>query len=89
MSNTPHELAQEFPQFTTLMHHLRQVDGHFARLCESYHAVNGEIHRAETDIAPVGDFRMQDMRKERMRLKDEIYGMLVHAEPEAEPPATQ
>ncbi|MBP1850029.1 YdcH family protein [Rhizobium halophytocola] len=88
MSHTPHELAAEFPQFTALMRHLRETDGHFARLCESYHAVNGEIHRAETDIAPVGDFRMEDMRKERMRLKDEIYGMLVRAEPEAELPTT-
>ena len=84
MSNTPHELAADFPQFIALMHHLRQVDGHFARLCESYHAVNGEIHRAETNIAPVCDFHMETMRKSRMRLKDEIYGMLVHVEPEAE-----
>lgn len=86
MSNTPHELAAEFPEFVALMHHLKETDGHFARLHESYHDVNRRIHRAETDIEPVDDFHMEDMRKERMRLKDEIYGMLVRHEPEAETP---
>lgn len=84
MSNTPHELAQEFPQYTTLMRHLKETDGHFARLHDEYHEVNRAIHRAETDIEPTDDFRITEMRKERMKLKDEIYGMLVHHEPEAE-----
>lgn len=42
--------------------------------------MNLAIHRAETDIEPVADFHMADMRKERMRLKDEIYGMLMRPE---------
>lgn len=85
MSNTPHELTEEFPQFHALVHHLRETDGHFMRLANEYHEVNGLIHRAETDIEPVDDERMAEMRKERMRLKDEIYGMLVRAEPVPEP----
>lgn len=86
MTNTPHELAEEFPDHVGVMHHLKERDGHFARLCKSYHDVNGRIHRAETDIEPTDDFHMEDLRKQRLRLKDEIYGMLVHREPEAEMP---
>jgi uncharacterized protein len=86
MANTPHQLTAEFPEFVALIHHLKTTDGHFARLFDSYHDVNGKIHRAETNIEPVDDFHMEDMRKVRMRLKDEIYGMLVHHEPEAETP---
>ncbi|MGF0538214.1 YdcH family protein [Agrobacterium sp. ES01] len=86
MSNTPHKLADEFPQFTALMHHLKETDGHFARLFENYQTVNSEIHRAETNIEPTDDAHMEVMRKERMQLKDEIYGMLVRHEPEAEMP---
>jgi hypothetical protein len=84
MSNTPHELAAEFPAYAAQMRHLKETDGHFARLYERYHEVNGRIHRAETDIEPADDMTVVDLRKERMRLKDELYGMLARHEPEAE-----
>ncbi|WP_337184602.1 DUF465 domain-containing protein [Shinella sp.] len=80
MPNTPHQLAEEFPEHVATIRHLREVDGHFHRISEEYQAVNLAIHRAETNIEPVDDFHMADMRKERMRLKDEIYGMLARPE---------
>ncbi len=76
MAHTPHELAEEFPEHTAKMHDLKQSDAHFARLFEEYHDINRAIHRAETDIEPTDDFNMEDMRKKRMHLKDQIYGML-------------
>lgn len=76
MSNTPHELAEEFPEHVEKIRDLKMNDGHFARLFDEYHDVNRSIHRAETNIEPTNDFHMEDMRKQRMRLKDEIYGML-------------
>jgi uncharacterized protein YdcH (DUF465 family) len=84
MSHTPHELAAEFPEYVAQMRHLKETDGHFSRLYEQYHAVNGKVHRAETDIEPADDMTIVALRKERMRLKDEIYGMLARHEPEAE-----
>lgn len=83
MSNTPHELAEEFPEHVAKMHHLKETDGHFARLFNEYHTLNRAIHRAETNIEPADDFSITDMRKKRMQIKDEIYGML--AKPEAAP----
>lgn len=80
MPNTPHQLAEEFPEHVATIRHLREVDGHFHRISEEYQAVNLAIHRAETDIKPADDFHMANMRKERMRLKDEIYGMLTRPE---------
>jgi uncharacterized protein YdcH (DUF465 family) len=76
MSDTPHELAAEFPEFVDKMHALKAEDAHFSRLYDEYHEVNRAIHRAETDVEPADDFHMEDMRKKRMALKDEIYGML-------------
>ena len=76
MAHTPHELAEEFPEHVDRMHELKGSDAHFARLFDEYHEINRAIHRAETDIEPTDDFNMEDMRKKRMRLKDEIYGML-------------
>lgn len=86
MSNTPHQLAEEFPEFVAQIRHLREVDGHFHRISEEYQAVNLSIHRAETNIEPADDFHMADMRKERMRLKDEIYAMLTRLEAAEERP---
>lgn len=79
MSNTPHELAEEFPEYVEKMHALKMSDAHFAKLFEEYHEVNRAVHRAETDVEPVGDEHMETMRKQRMVLKDEIYGMLTKA----------
>lgn len=79
MSNTPHELAQEFPEHLETMHALKTGDGHFARLFDEYHEVNRAIHRAETNVEPAGDVHIETMRKQRMVLKDQIYGMLTKA----------
>jgi uncharacterized protein len=76
MSNTPHELAEEFPHAVDRIHALRASNAHFAKLCDAYHEVNRAIHRAETNIEPHDDFTMGTMRKQRMALKDEIAGML-------------
>ena len=87
MSHVPHELADEFPELVAEIHHLRETDGHFHRISNEYHELNRAIHRAETDIEPCDDARLVEMRKQRMALKDEIYGMLVKPEPTAEDPA--
>ncbi|MCG6115631.1 MAG: YdcH family protein [Mesorhizobium sp.] len=76
MSHTPHELAEEFPEHADKMHDLKVANGHFARLFDEYHEVNRAVHRAETRVEPTDDVHLEEMRKTRMRLKDEIYGML-------------
>lgn len=76
MTHTPHELAEEFPDKVRLIHHLKTSDTHFAKLCDRYHAVNNTIHRAETNIEPMSDVGELDLRKTRIRLKDQIAAML-------------
>tara|TARA_R110002051_G_scaffold119880_1_gene193154 strand:+ start:4161 stop:4400 length:240 start_codon:yes stop_codon:yes gene_type:complete len=79
MSNTPHEIQDEFPEYVGRMHALKVSDEHFAQLLEDYRDINRAIHRAESEVEPVADTHMEDMRKRRMVLKDEIYGMLTRA----------
>ena len=76
MSHVPHELAEEFPEHVDKMHEMKGANAHFAKLFDEYHELNRAIHRAETDVEPTDDFHMEDMRKQRLKLKDEIYGML-------------
>lgn len=79
MSNTPHELAEDFPDQAALISNLRQNDGHFARLADEYHAVNRDVHRAETNVEPTSDDHLVELRKQRMHLKDQIAALLAKA----------
>jgi uncharacterized protein YdcH (DUF465 family) len=76
MSNTPHELAEEFPGHVERISVLKQTDAHFARLAEQYHEVNRQVHRAETHVEPISPVAESDLRKTRAALKDEIWGLL-------------
>lgn len=76
MSHTPHELHEEFPDHADRISALKVSDAHFARLADDYHEINRAIHRAETDVEPTDDLHMAEMRKKRLRLKDQIAGML-------------
>lgn len=76
MSNTPHELAEEFPELVARIHELKVSNSHFARLADEYHDVNRHIHRHESGIQPASETHETELRKRRIRLKDEIYAML-------------
>ncbi len=78
MSHTPHELMAEFPQFAFKIHQLKTREPHFARLYTEYHEVNRAIHRAETNIEPINDIHMETLRKQRLKLKDELYALLAN-----------
>lgn len=76
MTHTPHELAEEFPESADKIHRLKLESTHFARLADQYHSVNREIHRIETEVEAASDYRTEDLKKERLLLKDEIAGIL-------------
>ncbi|EBA16540.1 hypothetical protein RSK20926_22484 [Roseobacter sp. SK209-2-6] len=79
MSNTPHELAEEFPDKVKAMSALKQSDAHFAKLADEYHELNRAVHRAETKVEPLEELAEVDLRKKRAALKDEIWGILSKA----------
>ncbi len=76
MSHTPHELAEEFPEFTEKMSTLKTSDAHFAKMAEEYHELNRKVHRTETNVEPREELAEVDLRKRRGSLKDEIYAYL-------------
>mgnify|MGYP001028591246 CR=1 FL=1 len=76
MSHTPHKLPEEFPEHIDLMHNLLANDAHFVKMHDEYDSANDAVHLAETDVKPTSDAHMADLRKERMRIKDQIYAYL-------------
>lgn len=73
------DLAHEFPEFKEAIHHLKVEDQHFARLFDDYTKVSKEIHRIEAGIENVADDYAEDLKKQRLQLKDSLYAMLKKA----------
>lgn len=76
MSHVAHELTAELPDRVEEIARLRQINGHFARLAERYHELNRTIHRMNAGITPVSDETLEQAKKERLALLDEIVAML-------------
>lgn len=72
MSNTPHTLQEEFPAEAEKLHQLKVSDAHFAKLLADYDAINDKVHRAETRLDLMTEEEEEGLRRQRMRLKDEI-----------------
>ena len=79
MSNTPHELADEFPNDHALLHELKLNNAHFVTLADRYHEVNGEIHRIEAEIETPSDQYTETLKKQRLSLVDEIAQIIAKA----------
>ncbi len=77
MSHTPHELFEEFPDRVEKIKELKLNDAHFSRLYDEYHEINRKVHVAETDIKPTSDAHLEELRKQRLLLKDQLFAMLV------------
>ncbi len=76
MSHTPHELAEEFPDKIEVMRDLKLKDAHFAKLVDEYHEVNRAVHRAESRVDAIDQTAEDDLRKQRLVLKDEIWSLI-------------
>lgn len=69
----PHDLDHEFPEYSSLIHDLASTDRHAAVLFEQYERLNSEIVDIEQNDRVYQDLEFENMKKERLRLKDEIY----------------
>ncbi|MBN8485841.1 MAG: DUF465 domain-containing protein [Sphingomonadales bacterium] len=83
MSNTPHELAAEFPNDHALLHDLKMNNAHYVTLADRYHEVNGEIHRIEAEIETPSDEYTETLKKKRLALLDEIAAIIAKAKADA------
>jgi uncharacterized protein YdcH (DUF465 family) len=79
MSHTPHDLHAEFPDDGKILHRLKLEDAHFRKLADSHHEVNREIHRIETEIDPASDARLEDLKKQRLSLLDDVAALVARA----------
>lgn len=79
MLNEKHDLIHEFPEHRETIHNLKISDNHFARLFDEYHEIDHEIHRIETDIETTSDEYLEEKKKQRLHLKDELFKIIKNA----------
>ena len=81
MNVDSHELHDEFPEYKDRIQQLKTGDQHFALLFDEYHKVNGEVRSVEEHDVPVSDVIFETLKKQRLKLKDELYSLLHGAWP--------
>ena len=72
-----HDLRHEFPEFHDAIHALKSSNAHFAKLFASYNRLTGKVEDLEEHDMPIADFTIEDMKKQRVQLKDALYHMLL------------
>jgi len=72
-----HDLYSEFPEFKAAIDTLKLGNAYFARQFASYSRLTGKVENLEEHDMPVADFTIEDMKKQRVKLKDEIYHLLL------------
>jgi hypothetical protein len=69
-------LIEEFPDYRDKIHDLKVSNLHFSKLFEKYQAIDNEIYRIEEEIETPSDAYTEDLKKQRLKLKDELYALL-------------
>lgn len=71
-----HDLEHEFPEYRDRIRQLRLDDKNFARLSQHYHEVDDEVRRIERGNEASDELHLEERKKVRLHLKDELYRML-------------
>ena len=71
-----HDLIHELPEYRDQIHNLKASNNHFARLFDVYHEVDHEVHRIESGAENTSDDYLEERKKARLNLKDQLFSIL-------------
>lgn len=72
-----HDLEQDFPDMKDAIAVLKSGNAHFSTLYATYNRLTGKVEDLEEHDMPVSDFTLEDMKKQRVKLKDELYHLML------------
>lgn len=76
MLGESHDLLHEFPNLEDKIAALRADNPEFAKLMDQYDGLDKRVRNIEELGTPVADETIEDLKKERLQLKDALYAML-------------
>lgn len=65
-----------FPEYSDLIAKLNASDQEFMRLFEQHHALDQKIKNMETRIEPATHEQIENLKKEKLLIKDHLYLIL-------------
>lgn len=65
-----------FPEYRDLITQLKGNDAHFTRLFDKHNDLDQLIKNKEAHIQPGTALEIEQLKKEKLLLKDELYGIL-------------
>ena len=68
-----------FPEHRELISSLKGTDMHFTRLFDKHNELDQVIKNKEAHIEPGSQAEIEQLKKEKLLLKDQIYGILRQA----------
>lgn len=77
MFGEKHDLIHELPEHKERIHELKISNEHFSKLFEEYHEVDHQILRMEEGIETPSDEVLEELKKKRLYLKDQLFGMIM------------
>lgn len=77
MYGVRHHLSDEFPHLSGTINTLKHADPQFAQLVFEYDIMDKKIYGLEQNSLPVADDYMEQLKKQRIQLKDRIYTRLL------------
>jgi hypothetical protein len=76
MLGETHDLLHEFPDLKRKIASLCESDEDFAHLMTDYDDLDARVRKLEELGTPVADETIEDLKKERLLMKDRLYEML-------------
>ncbi|TRZ68199.1 MAG: DUF465 domain-containing protein [Rhodocyclaceae bacterium] len=76
-----HDLLDEFPEYQNEILRLKAENQRFTLFYDDYHKVNAEVREVEEHDVPISDIAFEELKKRRLKLKDELYALLLEARP--------
>ena len=68
-----------FPEFRELITQLKTSDHHFSRLFDKHNELDQQIKNKEAHIEPGSQLEIEQLKKEKLALKDQLYTLLKQA----------
>lgn len=68
-----------FPEYRDLITQLKTTDRHFLNLFERHNDLDQKIKNLEMHIEHATQLEIESLKKEKLALKDELYGLLRRA----------
>jgi uncharacterized protein len=77
--NQPGRPTPMFPEYRDLISKLKGHDAHFTRLFDKHNDLDQLIKNKEAHIEPGSQIEIEQLKKEKLLLKDQIYAHLKQA----------